>query len=182
MGQGSHNPHPDLELVRKVSSGEKAALRELYERYSHSLGLFAQSWLKDPLEASDIVQETMLELWRSAHRFEGKSSVKTWLFTIARNKSVDRNRKGTRTVLQETEPELVDESPDPQAVTEAFQDAKRVRACIETLNAVQKSAIHLAFYEDLSYPEIAEMEQSPVGTIKTRIMHAKALLLRCLGG
>ncbi len=182
MRQESSTSYPDQELVRQISEGDKAALRAIYERYSHSLRLFAQTWLQDPLEASDIVQETMLELWRSAHRFEGKSSVKTWLFTIARNKSVDRNRKGARTVLQEIEPDLVDESPDPQAVTEAFQDAKRVRACVETLNAAQQSAIHLAFYEDLSYPEIAALEQRPVGTIKTRIMHAKALLLRCLGG
>lgn len=173
---------PDTELVLQIADGQKSALREIYDRYSRALGLFAKSWLHDPYEASDVVQETMLELWRSADRFKGKSSVKTWLFSIARNKAVDRNRRGSRTVLQDEEPDLVDENPDPQAVAEAFQDAERVRACVESLSPSQRAAIHLAFYEDLSYPEIAALEKRPVGTIKTRIMHAKTLLMRCLGG
>ena len=76
--------------------------------------------------------------------------------------------------------DIVDDAPDPHKTLEAFQDAERVRTCIEGLNEVQKSAIHLAFYEDLSYSQIAEIENCPTGTVKTRIMAAKAALMRCL--
>ena len=102
------------------------------------------------------------------------------MFSIARNKAIDRNRKGARTILDEPDTEVPDESPQPEEVLSAFQDAKRVRACIETLSPAHKSAIHLAFFEDLTYQEIAELEGRPVGTIKTRIMHAKKMMLRCL--
>ena len=102
------------------------------------------------------------------------------MFSIARNKAIDRNRKGARTVLDEPDVETPDEAPQPEEIVSSFQDAGRVRACIETLTPAHKSAIHLAFFEDLTYQEIAELEGRPVGTIKTRIMHAKKILLRCL--
>ena len=171
----------DKELLALVAKEVRPALREVYNRYAGNVGSFVKNWLADPMEAQDIVHETMLEVWRSAGRFQGRSTVKTWIFTIARNKSIDRNRKLSRTVLQEEEPDQVDDAPNPEAISVAFQDAERVRACLETLSAQHKSAIHLAFYEDLSYPEIAELENRPVGTIKTRIMHAKKLLMHCLG-
>ena len=83
-------------------------------------------------------------------------------------------------VLGDVDTDIVDDAPDPQKTLEAFQDAERVRICIEGLNEIQKSAIHLAFYEDLSYSQIAEIENCPTGTVKTRIMAAKAALMRCL--
>lgn len=170
----------DKDLLRRVANGEQAALRDLYDSYSGHLNSFVRNYLADPQEAADIVHEAMLEVWRKADRFKGKSSVKSWMFSIARNKAIDRNRKGGRSVLGEVDTEIPDESPNPEQVMEAFQDAERVRACIEGLNENQKSAIHLAFYEDFSYSQIAEMEDRPVGTVKTRIMAAKAALLRCL--
>ncbi len=173
-------PETDHDLLQKVATGDRLALRVLYERYSNNIGAFVSRWLGDPSEASDITHETMLEVWRSANRFQGRSSVKTWIFTIARNKAIDRNRKSARTVLKDADPEIEDQSPDPQAVTEAFQNAKQVRICVEKLSPAHKSAIHLAFYQDLSYVEIAEIEKRPVGTVKTRIMHAKKLLMHCL--
>lgn len=182
MSVNEYSQLNDKQLLALVAEGTRPALRELYGRYAGSVGSFVKNWLGDPMEAQDIVHETMLEVWRSAGRFQGRSTVKTWLFTIARNKSIDRNRKLSRTVLQEEEPDIVDETPNPEAVSVAFQDAERVRACIETLSPQHKSAIHLAFYEDLSYNEIADLEKRPVGTIKTRIMHAKKLLMHCLGG
>lgn len=170
----------DKELIRRIAAGEQSALRSLYDVYANHLSSFVQNYLADPQEAADIVHETMLEVWRNADRFKGKSTVKSWVFSIARNKAIDHNRKGARSVLGEIDTEIPDETPNPQQIVEAFQDAERVRACIEGLNEIQKSAIHLAFYEDFSYSQIAEIENCPTGTVKTRIMAAKAALLRCL--
>lgn len=170
----------DSELLAQVASGDQAALRQLYDRYAAHLKSFVQNYLADPHEAADIVHEAMLDVWRGADRFRGGSAVKSWIFSIARNKAIDRNRKGARTVLGEMDADIIDDAPDPHKTLEAFQDAERVRICIEGLNAIQKSAIHLAFYEDLSYSQIAEIEKCPTGTVKTRIMAAKAALMRCL--
>lgn len=171
----------DTDLLARIAAGDRTAMRAIYDRYSDHLARFAANWLSDGFESSDIMHETMMDVWRSADKFAGRSSVKSWIFAIARNKAIDRNRKAGRMVNQEADPEIVDDAPNPQAITEAFQDATRVRACVEELGPAQKSAIQLAFFEDLSYREIADMEDCPVGTIKTRIMHAKKLLMRCLG-
>ena len=171
----------DIEALKSVAEGDRAGMKLLYDRYSDGLNSFALNWLSDPFEASDVVHETMLEVWRSAGKFAGKSSVKTWIFSIARNKSIDRNRKAVKSVVGEIDETIQDSSLDPEAVTSAFEDVKRVRACIDSLSPAHKSVIHLAFYEDLTYGEISNLEGSPVGTIKTRIMHAKRLLMRCLG-
>ncbi len=173
-------PDEQPDLISRIADGDETAMRTLYDTYSEPVYRFAKVWLADPFEASDIMHETMMEVWKSAARFGGRSSIKTWIFSIARNKSVDRNRKGGRTVLRDPDPNTMDDAPQPHAALETFQDAQRVRACVETLSPSHRSAIQLAFFEDLTYREIAELESCPAGTIKTRIMHAKKLLLRCL--
>ena len=176
MGQSQR----DAVLLGQVAKGDQSALKALYDAYAAHLKSFVQSYLADPHEAADIVHEAMLDVWRTADRFKGRSTVKSWIFSIARNKAIDRNRKAARSVLGEVDAQIPDDAPDPHKTLEAFQDAERVRICIEGLNDVQKSAIHLAFYEDFSYSQIAEIEDCPTGTIKTRIMAAKAALMRCL--
>lgn len=172
---------PDKILLEHIAARDRGAMKLLYNRHSDGLCRFASSWLSDTFEASDIMHETMIEVWRSASKFAGRSSVKSWMFAIARNKAIDRNRKSGRMVNKEADIEIVDDAPDPQAITEAFQDARRVRACVDELGPAHKAVIQMAFFEDISYRDIAMSEGAPVGTIKTRIMHAKKLLMRCLG-
>lgn len=170
----------DQDLMAKIASGDRLAMQQIYNQHSQAVTHFVKNWLSDPFEASDIMHETMMEIWRSANKFAGRSSVKTWIFSIARNKAIDRNRKAARTVLQDIDVDIIDDTPNPEHITQSFQDAKRVRACIEQLSPAHRSVIHLAFFEDLGYREIADIENVPVGTVKTRIMHAKKLLLRLL--
>jgi RNA polymerase sigma-70 factor (ECF subfamily) len=171
----------DAELVARVGAGDRTAMKLLYERHSAALYHFIRARLRDPFESGDVMQEVFLEIWRAAGRFEGRAAVKTWIFGIARNKAVDRMRGGARLVLAEPDPDLPDEeTPDPEAVAAAASDAARVRDCIQGLSDAHRSAIHLAFYQDLPYGDIAEIEGVPVGTIKTRILHAKRLLMHCL--
>ncbi len=131
---------------------------------------------------ADVMQEVFLEVWRAAGRFEGRSAARTWLFGIARNKAVDRLRRGRREVAAEPDAEIADDAPDPEAVVAAASDAARVRDCVARLGDAHRAAIQLAFYRDLAYADIAEIEGVPVGTVKTRILHAKRLLMRCLAG
>lgn len=170
----------DDALLARVADGDRSAMRVLYLRHAQSAQRFVQSRLRDQFEVSDVVQSAMLEVWRTAGRFQGRSSVRSWILSIARNKMIDHIRKDARTELSEPDDTVPDDAPTAEVVIANAQDAARVRACVDELNAQQRAAIHLAFFEDLSYGEIAEIENVPDGTIKTRVFHAKKLLLRCL--
>lgn len=171
----------DRELVQRVADGDRAAMQELYKRHHDNLFAFLRGRGADPELASDTVHDAMLDVWRTASRYSGQASVKTWIFTIARNKLVDRFRKGSKLSFVDEVPDSIDTDPDPEAVAVAADDAARLRTCLGKLKDEHRTAIRLAFYEDLPYEEIAEIEQVPKGTIKTRIFHAKKLLMNCLG-
>lgn len=170
----------DLSLVSKIAAGDQAAMQQVYELHSGPLFHFVKNWLADAHEASDIVHETMLEVWRRAERFQGRSSLKSWIFSIARNKSIDKNRKSSRMSYTDEVPDMADDVADPMEALEISQDAAALKACVANLSETHRRMIHLAFYADLTYKEIAEIEGCPVGTVKTRILHAKKLLMRDL--
>ena len=172
----------ELSLAQKIASGDQASMKQVYELHSGPLFHFVKNWLVDPHEASDIVHETMLEVWRRADRFQGRSSLKSWIFSIARNKSIDKNRKSSRMSYTDEVPDMIDEMINPSEALEVSQDAAVLKACIAKLSETHRRMIHLAFYQDLSYKEIAEIEDCPLGTVKTRILHAKKLLMRDLAG
>ncbi len=155
-------------------------MKVLYDKYSGALFHFARNYLADENDASDIVHETMMEVWRNAARFEGRSSIKSWIFTIARNKSIDRNRKGRRLQYTDTLPDHEDETLNPADAMEAAQDEELIRACVRKLNENHRNIIHLVFFQNLSYQEIARIEDIPLGTVKTRVLHAKKKLVHIL--
>lgn len=170
----------DSDLIRDVASGDKRAMRALYLRYNNAIYAFAVSRCGNEELASDCVHDTMLDVWRTADRFAGKSSVKTWLFSIARNKLVDAIRRRGKVSYVEKVPEVEDSAPNPEAAAIAAAEKAQLHACLQKLSETHLSAVRLAFLEDMTYPEIAEVEAVPLGTIKTRIFHAKQALMRCL--
>lgn len=172
----------DPALLLRVAKGDEGAMRLFYERHHDGAHRFVRSRLNDDGEvASDAVHEAMLEVWRRAASFDGRSNVRTWLFAIVRNKAIDRLRRERREVSAEPDGNVPDGSPDPETVTANAQDARRVRACMAALRPEHRTAIHLAFYEEMTHAEIAAVEGVPMGTIKSRVHHAKRLLAYCLG-
>ncbi|MEM1431227.1 MAG: RNA polymerase sigma factor [Pseudomonadota bacterium] len=175
------NDWDDKRLLSRIAAGDSPAMRVFYERHQSTLRGFLRTRGAAPDEAADVLHDAMLEVWRQAGRYRGASSVRTWLFTIARNKFVDRVRRGERLSFVEEVPETDEVEPSPEAILAAAQDAARVRACLGGLKAAQRLVVRLAFFDGLSYDEISELEQIPAGTVKSRIFHAKQALLRCLG-
>lgn len=171
----------DSEIIQRIAAGDKAAMRLFFERYQTPLFAFLRGRGADAQTADDAVQDAMLDVWRTANRFEGRANAKTWLFTIGRNKMIDRIRKSSRLSPVEDMPETPDDSPSAEAILIASDDASRVKSCLAKLKPHHMTAIRLAFYEDLTYAQISSIEEVPEGTIKARIYHAKKLLLRCLG-
>lgn len=178
--RATDNEIADEVLLAQVAAGDMNAMAAIYKRHSEAVHRFVSTRLRDTFEVSDIVHNTMLDVWRSAGRFEGRANARSWILSIARNKTVDLIRKQSRTDVTEPDPELPDDAPNVEAVISASQDAERVRQCVGELASTQRTAVHLAFFEELTYSEIAAIEDVPEGTIKTRIFHAKKLLMRCL--
>ena len=176
----SSQRHDDRALIQRIVTGDQTAMKQLYEIHSGPLFHFVKNWLANPHEASDMVHETMLEVWQRADRFQGRSSLKSWIFSIARNKSIDKNRKLSRLSYTDEVPDTETEEVSPMTALEASQDSILLKSCIAELSETHRRMIHLAFYEDLSYREISEIEGCPIGTVKTRILHAKKLLMRRL--
>ena len=171
----------DRQLLVCITDGDRDAMRELYERHFDALMGFLCRQCGDETLAADIVQDTMLQVWRGAKSYSGKSSPKTWMFAIARNKLIDSLRAASKLTISDDFTDLVDEALSAEMVIQNAQDRARVMGCLSQLSRHHRAAIELAFFQGLSYEEISEIESVPVGTIKTRVHHAKKLLIRCLG-
>ena len=177
MSKPIQNSQKDLALMSRIAADDKTAMRDLYEAYSPNLTNFVKNWLYDPTQAADLVHETMLEVWRNAKRFEGRSSLKSWIFSIARNKSIDTNRRGARVTYTDEVPENIDSETSQEDFVLGVQNAKYLMAAMKELSDSHRRVLHLAFFEDMKYEDIAVIEDCPVGTVKTRILHAKKKLL-----
>ena len=166
--------------LEAVASGSKEGMRALYEEFAPGLIQFIESRVSDRIDAADVAHETFMAVWSQAGLFEGRSSVKTWIYSIARFKALDRLRRMGREMPLNEDYDAPDPSVDLVAAAENASDADRVRACIAKLSDTHRRVVQLAFYEELDYAEISEIEDVPVGTIKTRVFHAKRLLMHCL--
>ena len=179
-----NQPHDDLynrSLLEQIAQGSEKALTEFYEAFQQKIYAFAKIRLNDSHEAADLLNEVMWEVWRGASRFEGRSSVTTWIFGIAYYKVIDRLRSRGKLLVEELESTVTEESAqDLDEILTQKQMGEHLRRCMEKLSDEQRQVVHLAFFEDLSYREISEIVGSPEGTIKARMFHAKQALKRCL--
>ena len=179
-GEMTQSTSEDIALLARISNGDRTAMHALYNKMAPICQRFALTYVSDAVEVADVVQNAMLDVWKYAHRFDGRSSVRTWILAITRNKAIDHIRKNRRIVLSEADEQIPDDTPSPEVILAAAQESDKIRACVSALSASHRNAIHLAFFEELTYREVAEIENVPENTIKTRIHHAKKLLLRCV--
>ena len=172
-----------LKLIERIGQGDENAMADFYRLYENRLYRFIKTKLNDSFEASDILNETFLEVWRKAVTFEGRSKVSTWLFGIAYYKTMDRLRKEKHILIDEEKfPEIADETPDAVACLLSEERGKHVQHCLKQLKAPHRAVMELAFFEDLAYGEIAKIVKCPENTVKTRIFHAKQAMKHCLQG
>ena len=123
----------------------------------------------------------MLEIWRKAGSFEGRSRVRTFMLGIAHHKVIDHFRRAGRYAYDELDEGAEDlDTPSPMFTASHGELREHVRICLDELSDVQRQVVHLAFFEELSYREISEIAQCPTGTVKTRMLYAKRALRECL--
>ena len=160
---------PEALLVR-VGAGDRVAFAELFRTFGPRIKGFALQRLGDPSAAEGLTQDVLLTIWRKADRYDPtRANATTWMFTIARNRLIDRVRRRGRAEPDPDDPQWIPAAP-PAAdqVVQADQQSEQVRQALEALPATQREVLVLTFYEARSYPEIAEQLQVALGTVKSR--------------
>ena len=178
----------DEMLARAVARGDELAMTELMARYERRLAQFVRSSLADGAELTeDVLQEVFLQVHRSASRFAGQSSFKTWLYGLARNVCRYESRKLKRQPawLAENDEALRDvpaEALGPLDTMERREVLDAVRAAVDALPPPYRLVLMLRDWEDLSYAEIGRALALPITTVRSRLHDARVLLSEQLGG
>lgn len=162
----------DEALLWSVGQADRAAFRELYDRHADRVYRFALSLVRNGHLAEEVLQETMLAVWKQAEKFRGSSKATTWILGIARNQAyglLRREKKGERL------PEDPAHEADP---AEAAEIDVRVKQALETLSPEHQEALHLVFYEEMSLADAAAVLGVPEGTVKSRLYYARKALAK----
>lgn len=171
----------DTDLVARIAGGDAEALRLLYAAHGGRLYGFALRLTGCPQTAEDVLQDCLLEVWRSARRYRGKGPVPAWLFGIVHHKAIDRLRR-RRVGRPAAEAEsLPSADPPPEEATILAESRASLRRGLDGLPLDRRSAIELVFFQGLNLREAAAALGCPVGTVKSRLHKAKAELKRALG-
>lgn len=177
-----------MTLIDRVAQQDQAALRSLYDLTSSKLYGLALKVLGKPEWAEDALQDTFLQVWRSAADYRATlSPPMAWLGLMVRSRSLDllRRRKAEREHLtEEIDEHLADtlegDSPDPMNTSLASQQAWALHQCLDRLEHKQRQAVSLAYLRDLSHSELAEQLRLPLGTVKTWIRRGLDHLRQCM--
>ena len=171
-----------LSLVRDVARGHRAAMTRLYGLLEGPVYRFALARLNDPAAAADVLHDTLVQVWQEAGRFRAESKVLTWVLGLAAEHATLRAPAPRPAAAEQPGVALADDDgpTDMSHVLARLDDPRAVRDAVQRLSAVQRSALHLAFHEDLSYGEMAEVLGCPEGAAKARVFDAKQALKRLL--
>ncbi|SMQ15253.1 RNA polymerase sigma-70 factor, ECF subfamily [Streptomyces sp. Ag82_O1-12] len=184
LGEGDRVEADELLLL--VAGGDQKAFEELYAVVSGPVFGLVRRVVRDPAQSEEVAQEVLLELWRSAAKFDpGRGSAMSWILTLAHRRAVDRVRSARAAGERERREALRANQPAFDQVTEEVEaglEREWVRRCLDRLTVLQRQSVTLAYYEGYTYREVAEQLSLPLGTVKTRMRDGLTRMRECLGG
>jgi RNA polymerase sigma-70 factor, ECF subfamily len=185
--QDSHSDRTDEALLTAYMEGERAAFRELMARYADELLHFLTRFLSSRAAAEDVLQETMLQVHLSADTFDPERRFKPWLFTIAANKARDYHRKHHRRAPVSLSASMGEEGegqryqdllecdlPAPEAPILDAERSRLVKTVVDGMPPHLREILLLSYFQRLSYNQIADSLEIPLGTVKSRLHAAVA--------
>lgn len=173
------------DLMVAVAAGDRSAYSRLYDDVAHTVYGLAKKVIVDPSRAQEIAQDVLFEVWQKADRFDpSRGSAITWIAVMTRRRAIDvvrsseasRNREQTVTKDLGAQPDPVGEGAIER------EEQRRVRRAMDSLTDLQREALELAFYRDLTHIQVAEALGAPLGTVKTRIRDGLKRLSAEMGG
>lgn len=182
---GGQPADSDEDLLLKVARGDQAAFATLFDRFSGLVFGVVRRVVRDPSQSEEVAQEVLVEVWRTATRFDpGRGSAQTWILTMAHRRAIDRvrseqaSRDRTDRIGQREQSRAFDEVSEEVEVRFEHQ---QVRESLSALTELQREAVELAYYGGYTYREVAELLDTPLGTIKTRMRDGLIRLRDAMG-
>jgi len=185
------NEATDKELVKRVQKGDKGAFDLLVLKYEHKIVNLVMRYVRDPEQALDISQEAFIKAYRALPRFRGDSAFYTWLYRIAvntaKNYLASQRRRPTDIELDLQDPDQyglharLKETDTPESVTLSNELKDTLERAIAALPDDLRTAIILRELDGMSYEEIAETMDCPVGTVRSRIFRARDAISKKIG-
>jgi RNA polymerase sigma-70 factor (ECF subfamily) len=173
------------DLLKLVARGDGHAFEQVYARVCTAVYGLVLRVLRDPAQSEEVAQEVLVNVWRSAARFDGaRGSGMAWIMTMAHRRAVDRVRSEQSAAdrVRRSARWEADLSYDQVAETvEIRLEREAVRRCLDSLTELQRESVDLAYYGGHSYREVAELLDVPLGTVKTRMRDGLIRLRDCLG-
>jgi len=167
----------DGQLLARIARGDRDAVTALYRRLERPLFAFLVKTLRDREAAADVLNETMLDVWRQAGRFEGKSSVATWIYSIAHHKAISWLRKRREVELdEEAVAGVADGAPAADAGIAAQDLSQIISRLMDRLSVDHRIVLQLAYFQEFSVSQISEILDCPENTVKTRMFYARQRL------
>jgi RNA polymerase sigma-70 factor, ECF subfamily len=171
----------DDALLREIARGNQLAMRTLFLRHRVRVYRFALRIVRNPATAEDAVSEAFLHVWRHAGRFEGRSTVSTWLLSIARHKALDALKaRPVEPLDSQSALDVVDPSLDADVGVRGRDREAIFRRCLAALSHEHGAIIDLVYYQEKSIKEIADILGIPANTVKTRMFYARKRLAALL--
>jgi RNA polymerase sigma factor (sigma-70 family) len=158
-------------MTRVALMRDRAAFENVFRHFAPRVKTYCMRLGADASLAEEITQETMVSVWSNADQFDlAKANVSTWIFTIARNLSIDRFRKSRRPQFDPGDPAFIPDDPaGPDEMLERDEMNDRVRDVLKALSPSERDVIMLSYYQNFSHSKIAKQLDVPLGTVKSRI-------------
>jgi RNA polymerase sigma-70 factor, ECF subfamily len=167
----------DDTLIRQIAGGNRLAMRALFARHQVKVYRFALRIVRDGAVAEDVASEVFFDVWQHADRFEGRSSVSTWLLGIARHKALTAcSRRQTETLDSEMARNVADPANNPEVELGRKDSGAVLRRCLAALSPEHAEIIELVYYREKSIKQIVDILGIPDNTVKTRMFYARKRL------